>query len=467
MKPFYLFLAFCLVYSIQVQSQVKPIKSSDRKIEFNFSDPDEITIPKWMEKGDFYQVMVHNINLNNYRVEMTIKDSVYYSSAIDFPVFGSIDISSLEGVVKELSASEIEPIAAQQSLEFADNIPEQIREFLEKQQAQVRVESEKFKALTDRIDEERFDIMIFKVKAKSETADFDLTDFKIDEKIKAFEQIKTELSSLNSSYSKDFKAFTDFFQQSDIIDFFKGDIGPVTQLKQEKEKTEKAYSTLKAGLSKAITQISTDNVNKILTSVIHLYTNNTFTSLPIQFTGDEAELKMSFIPKDSASNLQVYHLSPVKFGKSPWYWAVGPGMYFSGLSNERVGFETINVTDSTQQFKVLEENPQEGEIGVSALFHAGRRFRLGSLYVGIHASVGTGVSLGEDIRARMLYGGGLSFGEKNHLVIDVGWARGYVDVLAKEFEEGLPEGMFTEKPSVLVQDLDTSWFISVGYMFSF
>lgn len=439
----------------------------EKQVLFDFTGAKEVTIPKGIKTGDFYRVNVKNINLNNYRVELQVKDTVYYSKALDFPVFGSIDISGLEGLVKSFGAGGIEPIAVPQSLEFAENIPERIREFLVEHQGRIKKETEKLEVQAGLIDDERFEIMLLTIKAKSQVSELDLNNFKIESKIKAFEKIKLSIDGINKACSQNITEFSEFFKKPEVIDFFKGNIGPVTKLKQEKEKTEKAYSELSKSLSNTKSKVSTENVNKILTSVLHLYTNQTYTSLPIQFTGEEAEIKMSFIPKDSASNLQTYHLSPIKFGRSPWYWAVGPGMYYSRLNNERFSFETVQVNDSTQNFKVVEENPLKGEIGVSALFHAGRKFSVCELDLGLHLSAGTGISLGEEIQARFLWGGGVAIGKKNHLTIDAGVATGYVDRISNQVRSNGFDYVYAEKPDPLVKELNNKFFVSVGYMFSF
>ncbi|REG78228.1 hypothetical protein [Algoriphagus antarcticus] len=135
--------------------------------------------------------------------------------------------------------------------------------------------------------------------------------------------------------------------------------------------------------------------------------------------------------------------------------------------NGSVGFETIQQNDSTQNFKLVEENEIDGEIGVAALFHAGRRLNVGSLELGAHLSVGTGVSLGEEVRARMLYGGGIAFGKKNQLTFDIFRATGYVDRLGKQGIENGFDYVYLEKPTVLVKQLQSDWGISVGYMFNF
>ncbi|WP_035484055.1 hypothetical protein [Algoriphagus marincola] len=458
-----------------------------KEVSFTFGDGGSISVPKKIKTGDFYRVKVDGINLNNYRVELQVKDTVYYSKALDFPVFGSIDLSGLEGVLgifKDLDITteqqgvegdstikkdpDMKQIVDKDSLNALNKEINRIKEVLNTQEDTLKGIG---KNLTDQV--KLVDSLIYEFKkrkmlSKVEPAQsFEPIDLK--STMNTFESLRSQLKTIESKQNLGKKAYDDFFSNAKVISLLRKikDEPVGIEIAKERENIEKAYAELSKIWTKAQALVSLGNEEKSFLSVYQLYTNTTYTSLPIQFTGEEAEIKMSFIPKDSASNLQTYHLSPIKFGRSPWYWAVGPGIFLSGLENKRVGLKTFNLPDSTQEFQVVEENSLKGEVGVSALFHAGRRIQLGSIYGGVHLSVGTGVSLGEEVRARMLYGGGISLGEKNHLVIDVGWARGYVDVFAKEFSNGIPSDRFSEKPTILVQDLETSWFLSFGYMFTF
>jgi hypothetical protein len=441
-------------------------------VEFDFSNPNETILPKNIRKGDFYKVNVCNINLNNYRVEMQIKDTVYYSKALDFPVFGAIDINGLSDIIESFEAFSIVLSPEEKEMDslgsFNSITKSDIRDFLEKNQETIKKNLDLLDKSISRFNDERFKIATNRILAKADPVPLNTEPIDVSKNLKTFEEIHLSQKLLESEISNNSKEYIEFFEKPDVILLMKEEDVTSIALRQEKEKVDKAYGEIKSKLSKARDQSNPDNVIKILTSILHLYTTSTFTSLPIQFTGDEAELKMSFIPKDSASNLQPYRLSPIKFGRSPWYWAVGPGLYYSKLQNERVGSETIQVNDSTQNFKVLKENSLQGEIGLSALFHAGYKLPILNDFFGIHGSVGTGVSLGEDIRARMLYGFGLSFGQKNHLTLNIGWATGYVDILSESFkEEDYGTKMFVEKPSVLVKKLDTAVFYNVGYVFTF
>jgi hypothetical protein len=85
-----------LISTLQIslaQNQADTIK---HEIKFSFSNPLAIKYPKKIKSGDFYKVVVEGINLNNYIVQLQNSDTVYSAKALDFPVFGSVDISDLD-----------------------------------------------------------------------------------------------------------------------------------------------------------------------------------------------------------------------------------------------------------------------------------------------------------------------------------------------------------------------------------
>ncbi|MCL6261341.1 hypothetical protein M3O96_19735 [Aquiflexum sp. TKW24L] len=472
-----------LILGISSFCSAQKIKDYDleREVKINFVPGDKVTVPKRIKTGDFYRVVVDSINLNNYRVEINVKDTVYYSKALDFPVFGSIDLTGLSDILGKFNAAELaKALEASPDSIAIDNKkfkvdPKKKNPLTEKILSRLKDEEEylkKFgiilKAENEKIDSLSYELMTIRITSKINPIPRDFNSIDIKGKLQGFTRIKIILSKLEADLKANEDKLKEYFSNPDVILLMNTPGIDSILINTEKTKVDKAISELKTNTAKAKSQVSSENAEKALVSIVHLYNQTTYTSLPIQFTGEEAEIKMSFIPKDSASNLQTYHLSPIKFGRSPWYWAVGPGLYYSNLQSERVGFETVQVNDSTQNFKVLKESPLEGEIGVSALFHAGYKLPILHEFFGVHGSIGTGISLGEEIRARLLYGFGVSIGKKNHLTANIGWATGYVDNVSASFnEEDYGTKLFVEKPSVLIKNLDTGIFYNVGYVFTF
>jgi hypothetical protein len=86
------------------------------KVSFDFRERNSITIPKKLRTGDFYQVVVSNINLNDYQVVVKGTDTIY-SSPLSFPTFGSIDLSGLENIISSISTSGAVSAIIQESAE--------------------------------------------------------------------------------------------------------------------------------------------------------------------------------------------------------------------------------------------------------------------------------------------------------------------------------------------------------------
>jgi hypothetical protein len=460
-----------LISTLQISLARNEADTIKHEVKFSFSNPLAIKYPKQIKSGDFYKVVVEGINLNNYIVQLQNSDTVYSAKALDFPVFGSVDISDLDFSSFDITTfyKKVEESANKNKATEIRNYNSDISR-INQQITASKDTLDNFKneltKINKEIDKLYFDFAKVRILAKAQPMIESDVKLSIDDKLKAFIKLKDELGKLEVKFGKNLKGFNDFFVDPDVTIIIEKpeNLG----LKQQKEEVTSSYADKKKNLNELQSSVSTANVEKAIVSVYQLYQTTTYTSLPIQFNGEEAELRMKFIPKDSASNLQSYTLSPIKFGRSPWYWAVGPSLYYSKLQEERVGLETIQVNDSIQNFKALPESALKGELGVAALFHFGRKLNLPKgVDMGIHFSVGTGVSLSDEIRPRLLYGGGFSVGERHHLTVDLGWATGYVNRVSTRIT-GDPNGydtIYPVKPDVLVTSLETKFFIGVGYMF--
>lgn len=190
----------------------------------------------------------------------------------------------------------------------------------------------------------------------------------------------------------------------------------------------------------------------------NLNPNDEFISLPIQLTGEEAKMELTFIPKDQKSGLQTYRMPPFKFPKRRMYWSVSSTLYYSGMKTERVGLESVSKND-TAFVSLYKEEPLKGEIGTALLLRGG--WYLGKGF-GAHISAGTAVSLGEKVKPRGVVGAGLSFGDKHSLTLDGGLSVGYTQVLSKAADFNK---YYEGKPEVVIDQLKWSYFIGVGYAF--
>lgn len=472
------------------------------KIKFDFKKPDSITIPRKIKEGEFYQIQVTGINLNQYVLVMENSDTVY-STPLSFPVFGTLDLSSLSNLVSSLAVSTgisgdlqltkalsminksfpQEKSIRKDSLEKADEdiarlFEEYIRDMaqqkkkedlrglitsrVKKEATQASVYLAKLKNANEAIDDKKYSYMAYRVLRQTDDTSDNYKPL-IKDDLKVYADLRSLLKELKDDIDADAKSIKDF-TETDSIKVFLADTKNV-DLKDNLAKAEKVLTEAAGKTAKALDMISSDNIEKQLRSVVNLYTDNSYTSLPIQYNGEQAMAKIKFIPKDSASALQSFYLPAIKFPHQRFYWSVGPSIYYANLMSERVGTQTIQVNDSTQRYQILKESPLEGEMGAALLLRGGAKLWKPSMWLpslGLHFTAGTGLSLGEEVRPRMLLGGGITLGQKHSLAIDAGWIGGYVQVVSASADYNQ---LYIEKPAVLVNDFKSKLFWSVGYAF--
>ena len=482
------FIGFCQDGSKKTKEnkENKENKGKNKILKFNFtnSNPDSIEIPKNLEIGDFYQIQIDSINLNQYHVTLKASDTTY-SKALEFPTFGKIDLSGLTDLTNTFksifiakssevkdSLKDINPYKNTfknknivSNKYFLENISPKYsdsKEDLVKKQTKInKLKEAEFtidlKIAKDSIDKKEYQYMEIRILRKT-------IKYKPDDKInikkdlKDFKELRFALNDVKDSITASIQKSKKFVENTDGIKAFLTDSKNISL----KEKFTKSQEQLELALKKTNTileVISSKNIEKMIVSIMNLYDINKYKSLPIQFTEEEAKVEIFFIPKDSTSNLQSYSLFPVKFPRKKNYWSLGASIYYSGIKSERVGFETIAINDSITRTKVLKEDPTNGELGTALLLRGGKMFNNN---FGVHIVVGTGVSISEDILPRALFGLGLSYGKKHSITLDAGINIGNTKVISKNTDF---DKEYIEKPDVLINKLDISYFIAVGYTF--
>lgn len=461
-------------------------------VHFNFKKPSYIRIPKTLKEGDFYRIHVKGVNLNQYAISLKASDTVY-SKALTFPTFGSIDLSNLKNL---LSSSIVEStIADSENQEEAKQLTEELktvepftnksfptkaricdrllsvliipkvkpskRELVENQ---ILKNSTKFieyvkdlEIAKKAIDDKKFEYMEYRILRKTEENNPD-SNIDIKEDLRGFENLRTSLNKLEKSIKKAKESSINFVNNTEKIKAYLNKPKNI-RLKEKFEKSEKELDLTLKKTNEILKTITTDKIEKIIISIMNLYKNNDYKSLPIQFNGEEAKVEMFFIPKDSTSNLQHYSLLPVKFPKKKKYWSVGTSMYYSGMKSARVGYKTIVVNDSVSVGKLSMEKDIKGEIGTALLLRGGKKFHQNC---GYHFAVGTGISISDEVSPRALIGGGLSFGEKHNFNIDTGFSIGNVKEVSKSADFNIE---YKEQPSVLINQVKISYFFAIGYSY--
>ncbi|MDB2385517.1 hypothetical protein N9V96_03495 [Polaribacter sp.] len=484
-------LLFFLMSAIAFSQGESTLKNSLPLIKLDFNNPKKITIPKKIKVGDFYRIKVKNINLNQYYVSLKASDTTY-SKALEFPTFGKIDLSGLVDLSSPLIAtfasnttsdSEINDLAVNANYTHANILYKSMisnkilsysyltpqrsdtkKQLIDKQIGENSIKalefSTKLKMVKKEIDEKDFNYMEARILRKTDKINTSsIIDIKAD--LKVFKQLRDDLETLRKEIEVSIKKFKDFVDNEAGIKAFLLQPRNITL----KENFDKSKSQLELALKKTnqiIDVISTKNIEKIIVSIMNLYDKTGYTSLPIQLNEEEAEVEIFFIPKDSTSNLQKYSLSPIRFPVKKSYWSVGASMYYSGMKSERVSYETIAVNDSVSRTKVWQEDATNGEFGTALLLRAGCKIDEDN-NIGAHFTVGTGISISEDILPRALLGAGLSIGKKHSVTFDIGANIGNTKVISKNIDF---DKEYIEKPDVLINKIDISYFLAIGYQYN-
>lgn len=84
---------------------------------------------------------------------------------------------------------------------------------------------------------------------------------------------------------------------------------------------------------------------------------------------------------------------------------------------------------------------------------------------GFRGSIGAGVSVSNIVEPRALFGGGMSFGKKHMLAIDLGAIAGYADKKSNQIREG--EDYLSVPSTIVVSRTGLGAFISIGYLYRF
>jgi hypothetical protein len=243
----------------------------------------------------------------------------------------------------------------------------------------------------------------------------------------------------------------------------KASIAKQTELAAKDKSIKESYDKLLSTLTDALASISADRTFELLSAIVLIENNanNTYTSLPFQFIGDQAIVKISIVPRDEKYNLQSYYsqiVFPLEIKK---YKVVGVSFYCTSLHDR--AYSTIK-TDPTSDFSLLEENVSKAELGIAALFRYGEKWNKKNCFGG-HFTLGTGISISNKIKPRFLIGGGFSFGKKHMVAIDCGGIVGYVDRLSDAVDLFEPP---PEKPeNITVSRIGLGIFGSIGYMYQF
>lgn len=408
-----------------------------------------------LNKGEFFNVVIKNINLNLYKVELIDKDTIL-SKTIETPTFDNITTTSLQNLVGSLTDNLFLNSFSTDSItqgKKKDNCNRSIIAFgkiieeLKNNANTIIDKNVEINTLKLEVLKQRYFILESSnknSKVKEVTSSYILEEV---EKInKSILEVKEEIEKNEVEFSK-------------IKDENNSCIKSNKKYKTTVEFLEKLITESKAKIIEFLDTTKSENVEKLIKSISSLVKVNEFRSLPVQYLAENSKIKIKITPREEGSSLSKYSTSVIvpKF-KLKNQWSVGTSFYYSNLKSGSFSIlgEEIN---GSQGYRIIPEIESKSEIGVATLARLTMKSKEGS--TGYNIIFGPGININKNIRPRLLIGGGLSFGDKNNISFDFGGIIGYVDKKSNIVDLNK---IYQSKPvNTTVTRLDYGFFISIGY----
>ena len=436
--------------------------------------------------GDYYNVQVKNINLNMFKIGINSIDTVW-SSKQSTPAFTSLDldnigkvvanISSSVGVVSSSSSFLSENLKARQYTgEIISKITFPLSQKKDLTPIADRMAEEKIKlegllkksdALKSTLDKIKLDMFEFRVGAEgnpvgnsaifsdpTKTLSF---DFK-----KCYSDVLILIKSTEERIAEAEELFDDYKEFAGKHEL---EIKSEEKLKKNNDNINAAYAKYLSAFGEIKSAFSSDKIIELFTPLIYLANNtsNTYKSLPKQFLGEQGKIKLFINPRDENKLSQKYYTEIVFPDEITTYTTVGLSLYGSSLYDESYSLEKIAINDSVANYVVHPEKLNKMEIGVSMLLRYGKKFNA-EKNIGVHGSLGAGMSIANKVKPRFLFGGGLSFGRKHMFSVDLGGIVGYSD----RVNGTATKSSYDEVPTnVIYSKLTVGIFGGLGYIYQF
>lgn len=406
-----------------------------------------------IKKNGYYQIKIKHINLNLYKVTLAAVDTIL-SKPQQTPAFGNFNLDAISKVVSgisPISTTKLRPdVAALSKGEYINN--RMLKEIKSNAYNKYLIEKRAM-----RIDNLKLEV--YKIRLGALKLDYKhITNLDINNELYYVSKLRDSIAMQKDMIIKDRDKY-DLF-----VDSFMNEIALKPGLIENNKFIKESYGNLLITLTDLLSSISADKTNELLSPIVFIENNknNTYLSLPFQFTGEQAKVKISIIPRDEKYNLQSYHTQILIPQELKYYRVVGLSLYGSSLYDK--AYSIIEHPEDTTYIIKEADNISKGELGIAALLHYGRKLNETTKY-GIHFNLGAGISISDKIKPRLLLGGGFSFGERHKLVIDGGLIVGYVNELSSTLEL---EHHYTTKPEIItISNIDYGGFGSIGYLYQF
>jgi hypothetical protein len=405
-------------------------------IEIDLEKPNHILSQNFkINKGDFYNFQLTGVNLNAYSITINSSDSTN-SYKLKTPLFSELPITDLTGFSSQIISS------LNKELTENINLSSDTLDFISEGLLRIGNDYSQIVDLILKLQQELIKLQSNFLAARS----LAITTGSYSKKGVFKSQYDSILVSLNIIVSNYGSITSRYFNILENIS--------VNENHEKNKLILEKITSIKSEISSAITKIQTSlspvNYNKLFLEDAFYIKNNSkkYTSLPIQFNSDKSTVKISLVPRDSSYLLNNYSTSFQVESKTNKYYGTGISYYYSGLYDEQ--YSAIMNTDST--YHITKEDNDEKEIGNATLIK------------NLHLSIGVGANISDSVRPRFLLGGGfiVSGDGKHSLSIDLGFIAGHVKRKSNSFK--LNENLASKPERITVSQIDTKWFLSIGYL---
>lgn len=428
-----------------------------------------LSIPQDLKEGDYCYLRVRNINLNLFKISYNLNDinDSTVTSSLELPMFKLIGFDNLTSFLNKAAPSAITTTLITKSLndyllynrEIAKGKEKEKDPLTERINGQLKFMNETVNKI---IDIERLIDDLFKKSSSLElsflTLHPDISNelngsFSLNELIieanSYRDMLNKTMNVVNDSSFALSNLMTDEMDDSLLSDLYS------------------KYNELKSSINKIYSAISADQISNLIKSIIRLQNNvdNTsesnsgsdYISIPFRLDSDCPKLSIDIVPRITEFGLPDYHSGDIFLIRPSNYIGIGACFYISGLYNRIYSLqESFNGADTV--FTTVNEKPNHFEIGIASLFHFGWNF--GKSHFGGHVVMGPALSLSTPAKLRLAFGGGLSYGEKQRLSLNLLIIGGYVD-------RGSKKTNITKAEELTVSKLQMSCGLSVGYIYKF
>lgn len=412
-------------------------------IEIDFKDRTKIVVlPDGIKRGDWYKIEVKNLNPNLYSIVINSKDTLV-SKALKIPTFSDIDISGLSN----LGAASAIPAGV---VADPDGVVTEINQFL----GIIENDKKSFLNLTSKYESLKYEVYEKQIEQLSISGSG--TAYDGIKGLKGFIDLRGKINVLIKDIKRHKDSYDKFLEAASTKKFLVKN----PSYKDKLDGISSDFEKISLKSQELVEAVSADKILALIKTVLYLDNkSNKFVSLPIQFSEERATVTINFKPRDSTIAVQEEQM---KFSfplHSKQYWSVGTSFYYSNLKQSRYSVKSTS-TNSLTTYQVIDQDQLDHEIGIAAVLRAGVRLHKD---FGFHLNIGPGISIDEEVKPRLLFGAGFSYGKKHCITLDFGGIAGFVDRKANGFEVGVE---MTDKPEELtVQKLQVAGFIALGYTF--